>query len=65
MSNRETMPICTKFIDHMRDTFGKPVAIKATEGGKVVEWYAKGQEKLDGVFHIALPSPDYYSKRKK
>jgi hypothetical protein len=37
---RELMPICTKWIDEMREAFGADqiVYIKASESGHQVEW---------------------------
>ena len=35
---REALPLCTAFIDDMRDHFGAPVGILAEEAGKVVRW---------------------------
>ena len=35
---REVMPLCTAFIDDMRDHFGAPAGILAEEAGKVVKW---------------------------
>jgi hypothetical protein len=35
---RELMPVCTAFIDHMRDVFGNPAGIHAIENGHEVRW---------------------------
>lgn len=37
---REAMPLVTAFLDDMREHFGDPVYIKATENGHEVEWRA-------------------------
>ena len=35
---REAMPLCSAFIDDLREHFGDPAYIKASEGGHSVEW---------------------------
>jgi hypothetical protein len=35
---REAMPLCTAFIDDMREHFGAPAGIVAREGGHEVVW---------------------------
>jgi hypothetical protein len=37
-NHREAMPICTAFIDRMRESFGDPVSIVAVEAGHEVRW---------------------------
>lgn len=35
---RQAMPICTAFIDEMRENFGELAGIEAEENGQTVKW---------------------------
>jgi hypothetical protein len=54
-SNREAMPLCTAFIDHIRDVFGKPVGIHAIENGREVRWGR--QSPGAGFFYAVILQP--------
>lgn len=66
-SPREVMPICTAWIDDIREVFGAPVAIRAEEAGKTVVWGQLTQGRavvlVLGDFGASAPKPENAFKR--
>lgn len=55
---REVMPECTAFIVGMREVFGAPVGIRATENGRVVSW----GRLVEGAAVTPLPAGAFSAK---
>jgi hypothetical protein len=46
---REAMPIATSFVDDIREAFGEPAFIKATENGHAIQWGERQVPEFEGV----------------